>query len=358
MRIEFNLPSLLWFSSGGRVTNAPLIIQEGGEPKMSFEVICTIGPANLNRETLTKIDAIGPCIYRLNGAHVGPDDVKQNVDEIRGYIPGARIMVDLPGNKVRTSGLSEPIQLKSGKKFKLEKNQVNLETFYEYVKPGDTILANDSVYTLEVVGVEGETIEILSHSDGPLLTNKGMHVHGIHADIPFLFQKDQDLIKASGEAGVDIISLSFVRDAADVQIAIDLAGEFDYKPEIFAKIETLSATKNLKGILELVNVCNIDRGDLSTDVPLVELPLYQEEVIETVLAAGKKIFLATQFLKNMEVNPVPLISEVMDMHKSLRQGISGIQLSEETAVGKYPAECVQFSFDTYNLVKSRELVPA
>ena len=66
------------------------------------------------------------------------------------------------------------------------------------------------------------------------------------------------------------------------------------------------------------------------------------------IRADKNIFLATQFLKNMENNPIPLISELTALYESIKHKISGIQLSEETAIGKYPVECVKLIFDMYH----------
>ena len=42
----------------------------------------------------------------------------------------------------------------------------------------------------------------------------------------------------------------------------------------------------------------------------------------------------------MEQNPIPTIPEVIDMYHTLKSGIYGIQMSEETAVGKYPQNCL------------------
>jgi pyruvate kinase len=36
----------------------------------------------------------------------------------------------------------------------------------------------------------------------------------------------------------------------------------------------------------------------------------------------------------MVENPIPLIAELNDCHNCIQQGIAGIQLSEETAIGK------------------------
>ena len=50
----------------------------------------------------------------------------------------------------------------------------------------------------------------------------------------------------------------------------------------------------------------------------------------------------------MEFYPVTLIAEVTSLYQSINSGISGIQLSEETAMGKYPVECAKLIFDMYH----------
>lgn len=43
----------------------------------------------------------------------------------------------------------------------------------------------------------------------------------------------------------------------------------------------------------------------------------------------------------MEEKPVPTIAEIIDMYNTFKMGIYGIQLSEETSIGKYPRECLE-----------------
>lgn len=315
---------------------------------MKFQVIVTLGPANESEAVLREIDALGPCLYRINGAHTPPEKLASVVMRVRQALPKARLMLDLPGNKVRTANLKEPLRLKSGETVELSADEVNYRGFFKHLKVGDRVLANDSIYTLEVHHVQADKLTLLSHSDGDLGNNKGLHVQGIHQDIPFLFEKDLNLIRAGSDCDVDIFSLSFVRTAEDVREAKAVLKQLgNTRGEIFAKVETLSAVKNLGHILNEVETINVDRGDLSTDVGLFELASYQERIIEAAKRAGKNVFLATQFLKNMEHYPVPLIAEIIDLHKTIKAGISGIQLSEETAMGKYPVDCVRTVFRSY-----------
>ncbi len=317
---------------------------------MKFSIIVTVGPSILEESKIKEINSLGSCIYRINGAHADSHLTKEITDLLRSFIPNPTIMIDLPGNKVRTSNLSEPISLIKGESFHLSDDQVNYSEFRKHLKIGDIIYANDSTFTIEVLEITNEGIKMKSHSEGFLASNKGLHVQGIHQSIPFLFERDIALINTAAEIDLDIISLSFVRDADDVrQVKKILAQHNKQKIELFAKIETAKAVENLGYIFNEVDNVNVDRGDLATDIGILKVAIVQKRIIDSALRGNKNIFLATQFLKNMEFYPVPLIAEVTSLYETISSGISGIQLSEETAIGKYPVECVKLIFDMYNL---------
>ena len=54
----------------------------------------------------------------------------------------------------------------------------------------------------------------------------------------------------------------------------------------------------------------------------------------------KKIYVATNFLESMLFNKYPLKGEINDIYNTLELGASGLVLAAETAIGKYPKECV------------------
>lgn len=314
---------------------------------MIFTAIVTVGPASLNQK-LRDINKMGNCIFRINGAHLNGEAATDCIKQIRGLVSDAAIMIDLPGNKVRTANLNSPIQLRSQKVFRLPSDNINFSQFGKFLKVGDIVYANDSIYKLEVVEIREDAILLLSHSDGELCTNKGIHLQGISEKLPFLFKRDLELIDVAVREKTSCISLSYVRNEADIIEAKNLlsnkGGELI---EVFAKVETRSAVENLGHILHNVSAINVDRGDLSSDIGLLKLPRTQERIIESGLRAHRKVFLATQFLKSMEHNPLPYIAELIDLHRTIKSGISGIQLSEETAIGKYPEKCVQLVFDCF-----------
>ena len=261
---------------------------------MGLSVIVTIGPSVFDEEKLQVINEFGPNIYRINGSHLdAASDVPKIASETRGFLPKAKLMVDLPGNKIRTAGLSIPVQFKKGHRFKLRTDNINYGKFYTLLKPGTEIYANDSVYKFEVLSVDHATIQLLAHCEGILGNNKGLHVRDIHQEIPFLFERDKDILKEAVETEIDFIALSFVRHREDVlEVKHLLKTLGNEKTRIIAKIETLSAVNHLNEILEEVDCILVDRGDLACDVGLINVPKYQEMIIKAAKQQKKKIILA------------------------------------------------------------------
>lgn len=299
--------------------------------------ILTTGPALGKEIPLSEVHS-DKNIYRINGAHGSPAEIEATICNIRNQIPGAPILLDLPGNKVRTANIDVGIQLEKGKTFELTGDHFNYPEFYQHLKPGMTAWANDSMFEFEVLSADAEKIVFRSKSDGVLINNKGVHVRGIHQDIPFLFQKDKQLIELANRYKLEFVGLSFVRSAANVQEAQALIGP---DTQVISKIETIDAVEHINEILPLVQYILVDRGDLSTDIGIEKIPRFQRYIIEKALYFDVKVFLATQVLKNMETKPLPTIGEVEALYDIMKSGIYGVQLSEETAVGRYVSECVQ-----------------
>ena len=300
------------------------------------KVIVTVGPSFIHDNIIRDYHSDN-YIYRINGAHGTIKDIETYITLIRTQVPSAKILVDLPGNKIRTSRLDQPIVLKKNTNFFLSYEQTNFPDYYKYLSEGDIVYANDSIFMFEVKSISNGFIEFTSHSNGILKNNKGMHVRGINEKIPFLFDKDRSLIKLANEYEVAFVGLSFVRHKNDL-----LEAKRDINNcSIICKIETKLAVKNINELLDANEFFLVDRGDLSTEVGLTQLSYYQRYIMEKAIAKNRSLFLATQFLKNMEENPIPSIAEIIDLVNTMKQGITGIQLSEETAVGKYPIECLK-----------------
>lgn len=321
--------------------------------RKDFELIITVGPSIFKKDIIHRIIRRISPIFRINGAHVLPEHIADTVEYMRRIDRNVKLLVDLPGNKIRTKDVLDPIVLRKKDTFSLLHTQVNFPDFSKFLKKGDIILANDSNLKFEVEDIcSGET-RFRSHSDGHLENNKGLHISGIHGSIPFLFERDIRLLDIIIEKNIDYVGLSFVRDARDIHTVKDILRSRCSGVCIICKVEKLEAIRNLNEILQLSGSILIDRGDLSSEVGLLRLPHYQEHIIKMAKSKKTNIFLATQVLKNMQAKPVPLISEVIDLYNALRNGIHGIQLSEETAIGSFPEECVFLIADMFEFVRKQ-----
>jgi pyruvate kinase len=315
------------------------------------KIIATVGPSLLHTVKLTEVHT-DKNIYRINGAHGTIEDIENYILAIKDQVKDAKILMDLPGNKVRTANFQYGfIELEEEKEFSMKFHQMNYKEFFKHLRVGDEVWANDSIFKFIVksINVEFGEIVFISKSNGKLLNNKGMHVRGIHENIPFLFDKDRQLIKLANKHNIDYVGLSFVRHEKDIQEVKKLIEN----SIIISKVETLSAVNNLDKILDEVEYILVDRGDLSTEVGLLNVPEYQQRIIKKSNEKNIKVFLATQFLKSMEFNPIPTMPEVIDMHNTIKDGIYGIQMSEETAVGKYPKECLDTINNISNNIKGQ-----
>jgi pyruvate kinase len=315
--------------------------------------ILTVGPALLNEVPITEVHS-DMNIYRINGAHGSIEDIEKYIEKIRKQVPNAEILMDLPGNKVRTKNLpGDGIELVKGGKFTIPNECFNYPEFHRHLKPGMTAWANDSVFEFEVLDVDDEKITFLSKSEGVLINGKGVHVRGMHKEIPFLFEKDRQLIDVANKYHLEYVGLSFVRNADNVREAKELLAD---NINVISKIETLDAVNDINNILPLVEYILVDRGDLSTDIGILNIPRYQKFIIEKSEYYDVKVFLATQVLKNMESKPIPTIGEIEALYEIYKSGVYGVQMSEETAVGKYVKETVNVLHDMFDGVNKEKII--
>lgn len=304
----------------------------------SFEIIATID-GRPGADLLQALVSRGVTIFRVNGAHVRPHELARYANRVRDAVGRrARLLVDLPGNKIRTAGLAQPIRVERGQRLQLYADQFNYPQFLALLQPGDELLAADSLLHFEVLTAGADSIVVRSASDGFLPDNKGVHLARAHPDLPFLFERDVALLAAAVEHDFDLVGLSFVRRPDDVEMVRRLLG--GREPGLVVKIETRQALEHLDEILERAEMFLIDRGDLSCDVGVEQVAFHQRRVVRAARARGRRIFLATQFLQSMVSHNIPLIAEACGVAEAIEMGVDGIQLADETAIGQYPLEAV------------------
>ena len=118
-------------------------------------------------------------------------------------------------------------------------------------------------------------------------------------------------------------------------------GEGATQPPLIAKIETLSAVRNIEEILPEVDGIMIARGDLGLQIGVEAVPLGQKELIRAARGHGKAVIVATQMLESMVANPSPTRAEATDVFNAITDGCDAVMLSGETSVGSRPVTVVE-----------------
>jgi len=301
-----------------------------------FDVIATISDQVATGKYLEGFVERGATILRINGAHATAQEARRLVEAVRRHVGRrAKILIDLPGNKIRTANLPEPMVLEANRPFTLEARQFNYPGLLEYLRPGDDLLASDGRVRFIVEACDRERARFIPIYNGLLENNKGVHLVGTYPPLPFLFEHDHELIRTAKEAGVEYVGLSYVRHARDVAQARALLKGSGV--DFICKIETREACEELEAILPMTSQILIDRGDLSSEIGLYQTPKMERTIAQRAAGLGVKTFVATQILYNMVQYPIPLMAELTALY-DVALYADGLQLSDETAVGQYPFE--------------------
>jgi pyruvate kinase len=323
-------------------------------------IVATIGPACDDAESLKALLTAGVDVCRFNYSHGEPEDKTDLYRRIRNIEDelGRQtcIMADLPGPKLRLGTFPVAEMLLEGSEVVLhcgvmrmeETNGTDFPVEYgglsQELKPGDPILLADGLIRLLVRSTTGEpdgTVHCEVVDGGPVSSRKGVNVPGTLVDLPAIGEKDERAIQHALENGADYIAVSYVRTADDLLPAKNAVKAAGMHVPVLAKIEHPVALDNLDAILDVADAVMVARGDLGVEIPLENVPVVQQRIIDKALERGMPVIVATQMLDSMTLQPRPTRAEVSDVSTAIRHGATGVMLSGETASGKFPLESVQ-----------------
>ena len=320
------------------------------------KIICTLGPAVDNEETIEKLIRAGMNAARFNFSHGSHAEQLARLNmfkKVRDTLgaPVATIL-DTKGPEIRIKTFANgPVTLNQGQEFTLttddvpgDENQVSVtyENLHQEVGPGCRILVDDGLIELRVKSVEGHAIHCEVENGGPLSSNKSINIPDVHILLPSLTDKDREDLKFAAEHDFDFIAASFVRKASDVEdIRAELHKHGGDDIRIISKIENREGVDNIEGIIAASDGIMVARGDLGVEIPAHEVPILQKKMIKATTRAGLPVITATQMLDSMIRNPRPTRAEVSDVANAVFDGTSCVMLSGESANGKYPVETVK-----------------
>ena len=313
------------------------------------KIVCTIGPASGDRETLSRMIDAGMNVARLNFSHGSYREHRKVYQLIRELSDRVGIMQDLQGPKIRVGEIEGgSIMLNKGDMITLNaggtdrKNAISV-TYPEFpsdVNEGDNIFMADGTIHLEVIST-GETEVRCRVLDGGILTSgKGINLPGVSISAPALSGKDRKDLEFGLEMGVDFVALSFVRTPEEVAETRKIISGNGSEASVIAKIEKYEAIESFDEILAESDGIMIARGDLGVEIPPEKVPTHQKKLISKCLEAGKPVITATQMLESMTHVERPTRAEASDVANAVLDGTDALMLSAETATGEYPVRAV------------------
>jgi pyruvate kinase len=319
------------------------------------KIIITLGPASRDPEVVEQLIAAGANGVRINMSHGTHEEKTVDIKRARAAAQKVgrpiAVLVDLSGPKIRTGELKDdqPIRLVPGAMFTIttrpvlgDEHQVstNYKELPRVVQPGTRMLLDDGALSL-IVESKSDTDVICRVVDGGLLAErKGINLPGVPLPIDSLTEKDIVDLKWAVEQNADYIALSFVRGASDCERAKKLIMEAGGRAPLIAKIEKAEAIEHLDEIIAVADGVMVARGDLGVETSVELVPVYQKQIIERSIQAGKMVITATQMLQSMVMNPRPTRAEASDVANAVWDGSDCVMLSNETATGLYPAVAV------------------
>jgi pyruvate kinase len=319
---------------------------------LSTKIICTIGPASESPDILAGLASEGMNVARLNfshGTHKSHQQIIQKIRELNKHrkfpiailldtqgpeirtgdrlmklVPGARISVNTPPNEEKEGSL-----------------YINYPHLTDDLEIGNNIAIDGGLMSLKVLAKNEKSLECEVIHGGFVKSHRHVNLPGTIVKLPGITEIDKQDILFGIEQNVDIIALSFVRNAETIQEVRDLLGESVDHIKIIAKIENQEGVERLIEIVKEADGVMVARGDLGIEVEMEEVPQIQRRIAFLCTKYGKRLIVATQMLESMIENPVPTRAEVTDIANAVFEQSDAIMLSGETSVGKYPVSSVK-----------------
>lgn len=315
-----------------------------------MKIISTIGPACDSKEALIGLRDAGVDVFRINMSHATLDDISKYWHI--GQELGITIALDTEGAQIRTtSKLESPIQLVEGDILMLHPCDsisptnalakyalhLNLPDLAQHFKVGDYLRLdfNGAVVKLEQRIDNDFLCECVC--SGLVGINKGVDLINRPVDLDDFTSKDLLALQISEQLGLTDVFISFCKSRR----AIDYVRRFIPNSFITSKVESRASIHALEEICTHSDAILIDRGDLSREVSILDIPFAQRGIIKMSKSNKTPCFVATNVLESLIQGELPTRAELNDIVSTLEMGASGIVLAAETAIGKKPRLCVE-----------------
>ena len=311
------------------------------------KIIATVGPSVNSKDGIKKLVNSGADVLRLNFSHGTEEDHLNVVKWARELDKSVAIMQDIQGPKIRTGETKKEVYLKPKNKVKITNKKIpsdekvvnlNYKDLYRDINSGERIFIDDGQIVIRVTKKTKSSLEGVVEIGGELRSNQGVAFPDTSLSVSSLTKKDITDLKYGNKLEVDIVAVSFVRNANDIKKVRKI---IDNNIKIIAKIEFNSAIKNLDSIIDEADGVMVARGDLGVQLPLERVPFIQKQILDEANAKGKITVTATEMLQSMKESHRPTRAEVTDITNAILEGTDCVMLSAETAIGNHPEVVVE-----------------
>jgi pyruvate kinase len=319
--------------------------RSGSRTVPAKRILCTLGPVSLRPEVVEELDRRGVDLFRLNLSHTPPDAVEETIAFVRRH-SGTPICLDTEGAQVRCGTMTPGVVVTEGQSVRLRGSDclgvadafaLRPASIFRELEVGTRINVDSEGAALRVTSVGADEADAIVVESGSVRSNKAVTVDP-RPRLPSLTADDQAAIQVGVRLGIEHFALSFANHADDVaQLRQRLPGE----AYVIAKIESRAGVQNVEGIASAADAVLIDRGDLSREVPIEHVPIYQKHLIRCANALNTPVYVATNLLESMLVSRNPTLAEANDILNTLYDGAHGLVLAAETAIGQHPIQIVE-----------------
>lgn len=337
-----------------------------------MEIICSIGPNVKSIEDINGLVDAGMTMPRFNFSHMDYEKFNNLVPCIKEKYPDMMILQDLQGNKLRISNMyigeskifpkqivifclevdyKELIQ--NNNKYKERIIPITYNGKMEDFKDVNYLYMKDATMCFKILQKGTKYLKVETIYGGIFRAEKGVNAPGLIRDNLILTEKDKIDIEIGIKNDIDIICLSYVTDAKDmIELKEFVKGiikknKVNKMPKLWAKIECKEGINNFEQILKYSDGIMLGRGDLKSEVPIEEIPVIEENIINKMKKSKKKLIIATYILESMTKQDTARISEVNDIYKFVKNKVDGLMLSTEVAISREPLKVISFLKELY-----------
>ncbi len=323
------------------------------------KIIATVGPSVNSKDGIKKLVEAGADVLRLNFSHGTEEDHSNVVKWIRELEKSVAIMQDIQGPKIRTGEAKESTQFKKSDEIKITNKEtisddniiyINYKDLLKDLNSGERIFIDDGQIVIRIIKKTKSSLLGQVEVGGELRSNQGVAFPDSKLSVSAITEKDIADLKFGKKLDIDIVAVSFVRDANDIKKVREI---IDKNIKIIAKIELKNAVKNLDSIIDEADGVMVARGDLGVQLDLEKVPFIQKQILNEANAKGKITVTATEMLQSMKESHRPTRAEVTDITNAILEGTDCVMLSAETAIGNHPEVVVSAMSDICKEADSR-----